>query len=263
MKKILFFTALAGIFFCMNLSAQTDSERLFAEKNMKSNELTFERQTPLLMPQTEFSDQIREFVFGDFTDKAGHSNEKLYTVSKEYLIEHNGLNLAASEITVQEAGVLMRSISKMQGMRYFSRSDKAWDVLYSQAFRVDGGSEENTALLDLTEGSADGKTIFAFMNDHTFGKSRYKLDYRQTEKVLVMFMENTSALSYGPVRAVLPGRFRMCAAVIDQGDSFLVYMCDYAEFKIIKSLKKRLNNSFDARLEAIYLWFCNNLGVQK
>lgn len=265
MKKTVFLLAIAQLFLCVNLFAQTDEDRLLANENLKSNELSFENQTPLLMPQTEFSEQIREFVFGNFTDKVGHSNEKLYVVSKKYLVEHNGLSAAPSQITVQDAGVLMRSISQMQGMRYYSRSDKDWDVLYKEAFRVEGpdGQNEKNAVADLTEGSADGKTIYAFMNDHTFGKSWYKLSYRQTDKELVMFMENTSALTYGPVRAVVPGKFRMCAAVLDQGDSFLVYMCDYAEFKIIKSLKKRLNNSFDARLEAIYLWFCKKMGEIK
>ena len=72
-------------------------------------------------------------------------------------------------------------------MLYYSRSDKDWGVLYSQAYRLrDPDSSE--PLADETEGSADQKTIYAFMDDHTFGKSKYKINYRQTENQLVMYV---------------------------------------------------------------------------
>ena len=229
-------------------TAQTDAERLQAEKNSKSHEISGESLDLRLLPATEFSDAIKEHVFGKWTDKRGHAFEKIYVVPKADLRAGFG---------IQDAGVLMRSISKMQGMLYYSRSDKDWGVLYSKAYRIEDPKSDKAAP-DATDGTADQKTICAFMDDHTFGKSKYKITYKQTNNQLVMFMENTSPLSYGPIKAVQPGGFKLCASVIDQGDHFLVYMCDYAEFKIISALKQRLNNSFEARLEAICLWFMKN-----
>lgn len=228
--------------------AQTDAERLQAEKNSKSRELLNDDRDLRLLPNTEFSQAIKEYVFGAWTDKCGHALEKVYVVPKDGLRAGFG---------IQDAGTLMRSISKMQGMLYYSRSDKDWGVLYSSAYRIQD-AQSDTAISDDTSGSADAKTVYAFMDDHTFGKAKYKITYKQTQKQLVMFMENISPLCYGPLKAVQPGGFKICASVIDDGENFLVYTCDYAEFKIISALKKRLYNSFEARLEAICLWFMKN-----
>ena len=247
-KKALWLACAAAVF-CAAAFGQTDSERLEAEKNCKSRVLSFEDRDLRLLPAGEFSDAIKNYVFGAWTQKCGHAVEKVYAVPKEKL---------GADFSMQDVGALMRSIGKMQGMLYYSRSDQDWGVLYSSAYRIDGPKGDK-AVADLTEGSADGKTIYAFMDDHTFGKSKYKITYRRSEKELAMFMENVSPLCYGPIKAVQAGGFKMCANVIDAGDKLLVYMCDYAEFKILSALKQRLNNSFDARLEAIYLWFVKEI----
>jgi len=247
-KKSLFAACVLACVFCAAAFCQTDAERLQAEKNSKSREINGGAADVALLPDTEFSGAIKEHVFGGWSDKSGHALEKIYVVPKADLRAGFG---------IQDAGVLMRSISKMQGMLYYSRSDKDWGVLYSSAYRLQN-AKDGKAIADDTQGSADQKTIYAFMDDNTFGKSEYKITYRQTETQLVMFMENVSALCYGPLKAVQPGGFKLCASVIDQGDHFLVYMCDCAEFKIISALKQRLNNSFEARLEAICLWFMKN-----
>ncbi len=206
------------------------------------------------IPQTQFADEMKNFVFGKIEpEKMGFAEEKLYRLPKSEIE-----NKSAAALDTRTASKIMRSISKMQGMQYFSRSRKSWDELYSQAFRVENPDSKNfSAAPDLNEGDADGQEFFAFLNDHTFGESVYKISYRQNQNEFLMLMENYSALSYGPVKAVKPGDLKMCVCIIDCGDEFLVYIGNYAEFKMISALKKRLNNSFEARLEAIFNWFKN------
>lgn len=207
-----------------------------------------------LIPQTQFADSIKNFVFGKIApEKMGFAEEKLYRLPKSEIENKNVIALDTSTVSK-----IMRSISKMQGMQYFSRSRKSWDELYSQAFRVENPDSKNfSAAPDLNEGDANGLEIFAFLNDHTFGESVYKISYKQNQDALLMLMENYSALTYGPVKAVKPGDLKMGVCIIDCGDEFLFYIGNYAEFKMISALKKRLNNSFEARLEAIYNWFKN------
>lgn len=207
-----------------------------------------------LIPQTQFADSIKNFVFGKIApEKMGFAEEKLYRLPKSEIENKNAAALDTSTVSK-----IMRSISKMQGMQYFSRSRKSWDELYSQAFRVENpNSKDFSAAPDLNEGDANGLEIFAFLNDHTFGESVYKISYKQNQNEFLMLMENYSALTYGPVKAVKPGDLKMGVCVIDCGDEFLFYIGNYAEFKMISALKKRLNNSFEARLEAVYNWFKN------
>ncbi|MBD5436225.1 MAG: hypothetical protein HDR36_06925 [Treponema sp.] len=217
---------------------------IFSENDFETN----------LIPNTEFADLMKNFVFGKIApEKMGFAEEKLYRLPK---FEIENKNSAA--LDTRTVSKIMRSISKMQGMQYFSRSRKSWDKLYSQAFRVENpDANDFSAAPDLNEGDANGLEIFAFLNDHTFGESVYKISYKQNQNEFLMLMENYSALTYGPVKAVKPGDLKMCVCVIDCGDEFLFYIGNYAEFKMISALKKRLNNSFEARLEAIYNWFKN------
>lgn len=206
------------------------------------------------IPQTQFADLMKNFVFGKIaSEKMGFAEEKLYRLPKSEIENKNSTALDTSTVSK-----IMRSISKMPGMQYFSRSRKSWDELYSQAFRVENpDSKDFSAAPDLNEGDANGLEIFAFLNDHTFGESVYKISYKQNQNEFLMLMENYSALTYGPVKVVKPGDLKMCVCVIDCGDEFLFYIGNYAEFKMISALKKRLNNSFEARLEAIFNWFKN------
>ncbi len=262
LPRVIFF-ALTIFVFAKNLSAENlERQKILSpqiEKSLlQSNEIShifsendFEAK---LIPQTQFADSIKNFVFGKIApEKMGFAEEKLYRLPKSEIENKNAAALDTSTVSK-----IMRSISKMQGMQYFSRSRKSWDELYSQAFRVENpDSKDFSAAPDLNEGDANGLEIFAFLNDHTFGESVYKISYKQNQNEFLMLMENYSALTYGPVKAVKPGDLKMCVCVIDCGDEFLFYIGNYAEFKMISALKKRLNNSFEARLEAVYNWFKN------
>lgn len=258
--RMIFF-ALTIFVFAKNLSAENlERQKILSPQLEKSllqnNEIShvfsendFEAK---LIPQTQFADSMKNFVFGKIApEKMGFAEEKLYRLPKSEIENKN-----AAALDTNTASKIMRSVSKMQGMQYFSRSRKSWDELYSQAFRVENpDSKDFSAAPDLNEGDANGLEIFAFLNDHTFGESVYKISYKQNQNEFLMLMENYSALTYGPVKAVKPGDLKMCVCVIDCGDEFLFYIGNYAEFKMISALKKRLNNSFEARLEAIYNWF--------
>lgn len=262
LPRVIFF-ALTIFVFAKNLSAENlERQKILSpqvEKSLlQSNEIShifsendFEAK---LIPQTQFADSIKNFVFGKIApEKMGFAEEKLYRLPKSEIKNKNSAALDTSTVSK-----IMRSISKMQGMQYFSRSRKSWDELYSQAFRVENpDANDFSAAPDLNEGDANGLEIFAFLNDHTFGESVYKISYKQNQNEFLMLMENYSALTYGPVKAVKPGDLKMGVCVIDCGDEFLFYIGNYAEFKMISALKKRLNNSFEARLEAIYNWFKN------
>lgn len=260
LPRMIFFALTISVF-AKNLSAENlERQKILSPQLEKSllqnNEIShvfsendFEAK---LIPQTQFADSMKNFVFGKIApEKMGFAEEKLYRLPKSEIENKN-----AAALDTNTASKIMRSVSKMQGMQYFSRSRKSWDELYSQAFRVENpDSKDFSAAPDLNEGDANGLEIFAFLNDHTFGESVYKISYKQNQNEFLMLMENYSALTYGPVKAVKPGDLKMCVCVIDCGDEFLFYIGNYAEFKMISALKKRLNNSFEARLEAIYNWF--------
>ncbi len=72
------------------------------------------------IPQTQFADEMKNFVFGKIEpEKMGFAEEKLYRLPKSEIE-----NKSAAALDTRTASKIMRSISKMQGMQYFSRSRK-------------------------------------------------------------------------------------------------------------------------------------------
>lgn len=206
-----------------------------------------------LIPQNEFSESINKYVFEN-SEKAGFAAESLYYVKKSDLIANSKSSDKTNiDTSISAVSKIMRSVSKMKGMEYYSNTRKRYDTLYLESYRIENPSS-TTPVADLLDGSADGKTIYAFQEEHSFGKGTYKISYSENSKMVVMKMENLTTLSYGIIKAVKPGKCKVCVNVIDDGDGYFVWIGMSADFMQMSILEKKMNKSFQARLDAIFKW---------
>ena len=181
-------------------------------------------------------------------------SENLFLVKKEELKEKSSSpeNVVFSTEKVSQ---IVRSISKMKGMEYFSNGDQKWETLYHQAYVCKSVKEKDIPLPDVLEGSADGLKIFAFLEDNSFGKSVYSVDYVQNENEVGFFLTNAESWTYAFVKALNPENVKINMVVIDNGDSYIVYMVLFARHKKIPLLGDRIQKSLANRIDAIYNWF--------
>ena len=191
--------------------------------------------------------------------------ESLYMVKKSTLVEHS-LNPAHCDTSLQAVSRVIRSVSKMQGMKYYSNSDKKWAVLYDEAHLVDAANYKQR-IADQTDGSADGKQLYCMLKDHTFGKGVYRLDYRENAtaadgdnmEVSVCFTNETPLKVLG-ITGVKPHFMKINLVVIEQTDDdaedyYYIYMVLQARYPQMALVEHILRRSFYARLDAIYNWF--------
>ncbi|MCR5217676.1 DUF6675 family protein [Treponema sp.] len=172
-----------------------------------------------------------------------------------YLISKSSLNETEPEaVNIKKASKIIRSISKMQGMKYFSHSSEDYETLYKEAYCV-SGPKSKTKVIDKTSGSADGKVLYAYLNDNSLGKTIYELKYHQTEEEVSVTFENTTDVDIGPITAVDDGNLHIGLVIYDCGDDFLVYTVVEARFPSLSFLEDRMNESLSARMIAIYEWF--------
>lgn len=108
---------------------------------------------------------------------------------------------------------------------------------------------------DVLEGSADGLKIFAFLEDNSFGKSVYSVEYFQSEKEVSFILTNAESWTYAFVKALNPENVKISMDVIDNGDSYIVYMVLFAKHKTIPLLGDRIQKSLANRIDAIFNWF--------
>lgn len=184
-----------------------------------------------------------------------YSAESLYYLPKETLVA-NSKNPADADTSIAAAAKILRMISKMQGIQYYSNGDKTWETLYERAYMVENARSKQ-AIPDQTEGDADGKTFFCLLDDNSFGENIYQLDYRQSADEVSVCFTNTDALKVAMITGVKPRNMNINLVVMDCGDAFLVYMVVQAKYPQISFLEKRLRRSLAARVDAIYGWFKN------
>ena len=160
-------------------------------------------------------------------------------------------------VTLEDISVMVRSFSTMQGIEYYSNTDKKYEVLYPDCYTV-SGPDGNTKIADVTNGSADGKKIYILQNDNSFGKSVYELNYKQKDEEIYFTSVNLNSLKYGIFTAASPKTLKL-TFLVNNGDKEISFYAlvegDIASFPFIDDFIK---DSFLSRLDAVYNWFRNN-----
>ncbi len=246
------FIRTSKLIFSLALVVAMGSAFIYAQENNEKFHRFTERDNEVrLLPASEYSDGLKEYIFGNMSDKTGYAAEALFYVTKDDLVNKSKKeDKSKVDTSIKTVSKIVRSISDMKGMLYYSNTRSRYEVLYKEAYRIE--SEKNTArIADDVEGSSNGKIIYAMLDEHTFGKANYKITYQENEKCVTMKMENLTALSYKFIKAVKPGKFKMAVSVYDDGDGYFVYVAMTADFMQMGFLENKMNKSFTARIRAI------------
>lgn len=216
--------------------------------------LTKDDKSVTLLPDSVYAGDTKKFVFGDISDKTGFAAECLYYVSKAELVEKSKKEDKTSiDTSISSVSKIVRSISKMKGMQYYSNTRKRYETLYTESYRIENPNSVQPVADDL-EGSSDGKTMYLFQNEHTFGKGYYQVQYHENKKMVSMQMKNTSAMYFGIIKAVDPDKLKIVVNIIDDGDGYYVYLGMSVDFMQLAGMESKMNKSFQARLDALYNW---------
>jgi hypothetical protein len=151
----------------------------------------------------------------------------------------------------------MMALSTLTGIEYFSASRKTMRTFYEYSTVIDGPDTKNTISDPVFEHPPAQYTLFARQKDLTFGDNIYRYEYTVVEDALFFFQENMTAMNYGIIQAVGKNRLQSVLAVIDCGDSLLIYAVSMAKTASIPGMTDRVGNSFKNRADAIYKWFAS------
>lgn len=197
-----------------------------------------------LLPGLPLAEEADRFWNGD---AAPFVSETLFLYKKA----DNG---ESEQEEISDISEILRSVSRLEGLEYYSNSRNKMRTLYRKSYVVE--SEENRIRQDdPREGSADGLSIVVVQEDLTFGEYAYQYRYRQTGDTVAFFSTNIDSLFYGIFRIIRSGNLRIALVVHDLGDYLLVYNLTRADFLAVPGMEKKLNASFSSRADAVYTWF--------
>jgi hypothetical protein len=205
-----------------------------------------------LLPKTIYADR----ALSNRTDKSngGYITESLFLVDKDALEKNSTRGVKPVDTSMTAAARILRSISKMEGMKYFSQFFGKEAVLYNETYMI-AGPDDRMPVPDKNTGNADGQVSYAYQHDNSFGGCVYKINYYQSDNDIYMILNNMTKMMFGFIKAVDADHFRANMIVMNCGRQYLVYISTDANCPRITIIDGQINDAFNSRLDALYRWF--------
>jgi len=151
----------------------------------------------------------------------------------------------------------MTALSTLTGIEYFSVTRNTMRTFYEYSSVIDGQTSKKPLPDPVFNKPPAQYTLLARQKDLTFGDNIYRYEYRAAESALFFIQENMTSMNYGIIPAVGKNKLRSVLAVIDCGDSLLIYAVSMAKAASVPGMTDRIGNSFKNRADAVYKWFAS------
>jgi len=227
-----------------------------------SGEMIIETQlknpSPKLLPQ---NNELRQFVNKTKSSlNPGMMVEALYLYKKPDSFS-SSVDLWDVEQKTKVFNQVL-AISTLTGIQYHSASRNIKRTFYEYSNVIDGPVTKNPLPDPVFSKPPDSLTVYARQKDLTFGDNIYQYDCTNTRDAIFFVQENLTSLTYGVVPAIGKGNLKSIVAVIDCGDSILVYAVSMAKAFSLPGMGDRISSSFSNRAEAVLNWLTSRLNSE-
>lgn len=206
----------------------------------------------LFLPNSKYAEQINKCKIEKGKKNYPFIYEALYILNKNDLLKSS--NSSATTINIDDVSKICRSVSKMEGMKYYSTTKKKETVLYKKAYMIEN-ENSTTPIPDQNTGNADGQISYSYQDDSSFGPNKYQLCYFQSEDQLLAQFKLLDTMGLGPFKAIYPGKMINNILIIDCKEDLLLYLCTDLDSAKLPGIRGQIVDSMTSRMEAIYKWF--------
>ena len=147
------------------------------------------------------------------------------------------------------------ALSTLTGIQYYSESRKAMRIFYESSTVIDDPAGKKLQPDPSFTVLPDSLSLYARQKDLTFGDNIYRLEYHTGADIIFFSQENLSSMNLSIIPAISKNKFRTVMAVIDTGDSLLIYAAAMARTASVPGMGDRIGASFTNRVKAILKWF--------
>lgn len=149
---------------------------------------------------------------------------------------------------------ILKSVSALEGITYFSNSRQEDRLLYKRSYRI-SDAENKTPLPDPVTEDLDGLSFLVLQEDLTFGENIYRFSYRKDGGCIALFFQNETPLKVMIFTAIRAQEMKSVLLVEDLGDEILFYGLVRADYLSVPGMQKRIDASLSSRMDAMYQWF--------
>ncbi|UCF97173.1 MAG: hypothetical protein JSV89_18675 [Spirochaetaceae bacterium] len=154
---------------------------------------------------------------------------------------------------------ILRSISTMRGIEYYSASRKRMRTLFAQSYVIAGPDSTEPLPDPLVREIPANSELYVFQEDLTFGDNVYLWEYRYSGEYFLMVNRNLTTMRYFLLPMVKPLESVTFILLIPAGSEILFYGITGARTMRLLGLERSREDSFYNRLKAIYGWFSERM----
>ena len=203
-----------------------------------------------LVPQSPFTAEIREGLQA-LKPRIGIEISLASPVTEEAFTEEGRLQIYN----------ILRSVSTMERLEYYSASDEEMQVFYHESYVVEGPDGDTRVPDPVVDAIPAESEIWAFQRDGSFGRNVQHLQYTAREDAFLVSIENETTMVYTIVPLVRPGNLRTFLLVRptpEQGE--LTFYGNLAvRVPAMFGMQERARSSFYNRIVALHDWFSEEL----
>ena len=150
---------------------------------------------------------------------------------------------------------ILRSISGLEGLKYYSASRKRMRTLFERSYTL-AGPEGKVRIGDLlVTDLPEYSEIFVLQKDLTFGENIYRTEFQFLNGVVSTRTENLSTMRYFFLPMIQPGHSLNYILLIPCGNELLFYGVTFLRTPRLLGLERKKEDSLYNRMKAIYSWF--------
>ncbi len=150
---------------------------------------------------------------------------------------------------------ILRSISTLKGVEYYSVLDGKMRVLFSNSYAVDNATDKKRIADPLVTSLPPESSITIMQDDTRFGTNYYRVRYLAAADAISMTMTNITTLSLLFIPVISPQDMQLHLVVLPYQGSRLFYGSVVVRVGTMLGLQGIVRDSFHNRINALYGWF--------
>lgn len=156
---------------------------------------------------------------------------------------------------------ILRSISTMEGIEYYSASRDTMRTFYHESYAIADPDNRDRIADPLVNRIPANDTVYAFQEDGSFGRNVQALNYQAVDGRFLVSMENQTTMVYRVVPLVSPGNLRTFLLVEPDPDSGTLVFYGNLGVRVpaLFGMQDRARDSFYNRIVALHDWFADQL----
>ena len=182
-------------------------------------------------------------------------------IGVEVLLTYNFAGLQGnSEKNMLHIYNILRSISTLSGIEYYSASRQRMRTLFHEAYVVDSPDARNKLPDPVVQSIPSLSSIFVYQNDSSFGENVYRVLYNFKESYFLMEMNNLTQIWWGIIPLIDPQNLKYIILIYPFEDYLVFYSVICVNAFNFLGVADQKSASFYNRVKALYNWFCSQYG---